>query len=132
MKQFSNVLVDLTLSLSKIILKYENLLIMGDFNIDVKSQNLAFDYLDEFCIQFDLANYIKSETCFTKNRKSFIDLFFTNTPLPFQKSHLSETNLSNYHKLIKTFFKTNFSSLEFKVLSYRNCNNLPSLIFQSI
>ena len=102
---------------------------MGDFNIDVKSQNLGSDYLDEFCILFNPTNLIKSETCFTKNHKSLIDLFFTNTPLPFQKLYLSETNLSNYRKIIKTFFKTNFSSLKLKVLSYRNCNNLSSLIF---
>ena len=102
---------------------------MGDFNIDVKSQNLGFDYLDEFCILFNPTNLIKSETCFTKNHKSLTDLFFTNTPLPFQKLYLSETNLSNYRKIIKTFFKTSFSSLKLQVLSYRNCNNLSSLIF---
>ena len=63
---------------------------------------------------------IKSETCFTKNHKSLIDLFLANTPLSFQKTHVSETGLSDYHKLIATFFKTNFSRLRPKVLSYRN------------
>ena len=38
-------------------------------------------------------------------------------------SELSETGLSDYHKLIKTFFKTNFSRLRLKVLSYRNYKN---------
>ena len=92
---------ELTTSLSKVILKYENLLIMGDFNIDMKSKSLGYDKLDEFC---DL----------------FIDLFLTNIPLSFQKTHVSETGLSDYHKLITTFFKTNFSRLRPKVLSYRN------------
>ena len=43
---------ELTTSLSKAILKYENLLIMGDFNIDMKSKSLGYDKLDEFCDLF--------------------------------------------------------------------------------
>ena len=96
---------------------------MGDFNIDMKKQKLGYDKLDEFCDLFNLTNLIKSETCFTKNHKSLIDLFLTNTPLSFQKTHVSETGLSDYHKLITTFFKTNFSRLRPKVLSYRNYKN---------
>ena len=111
---------ELTTSLSKTKLKYENLLIMGDFNIDTKSKGLGYDKLDEFYDLFNLTNLIKSETCFTKNHKSLIDLFLTNTPLSFQKTHVSETGLSDYHKLITTFFKINFSRLRPKVLSYRN------------
>ena len=45
---------ELTISLSKAILKYENLLIIGDFNIDVKSKSLGFHKLDEFCDLFNL------------------------------------------------------------------------------
>ena len=96
---------ELTTSLSKAILKYENLFIMGDSNVDMKSKSLGYDKLDEFC---DL---------------SLIDLFLTNTPLSFQKTHVSETGLREYHKLITTFFKTNFYRLRPKVLSYRNCKN---------
>ena len=85
----------------------------------MKSKSLGHDKLDEFCDLFNLTNLIKSETCFTENRKSLIDLFLTNTPLSFQKTHVSETGLSDYHKLITTFFKTNFSPLRPKVLSYK-------------
>ena len=42
---FSTFFEELT-SLSKAILKYENLLIMGDFNIDMKSKSLYYDKLD--------------------------------------------------------------------------------------
>ena len=97
---------------------------MGDFNIGMKSKSFGYDKLDEFCDLFNLTNLIKSETCFTKSRKSLIDLFLTNTPLSFQKTHVSETCLSDFHKLITTFFKTNFSRLRPKVLSYRNYKNL--------
>ena len=59
---------------------------MGDFNIDMKSKSLVYDKLDEFCNLFDLTNLIKSETCFTKNHESLIDLFLTNTT--FFKKHM--------------------------------------------
>ena len=72
---------------------------------------------------FNLTNLIKSETCFTKNHKSLIDLSLTNTCLSFKKTHVSETGLSNCHKLITTFFSTNFACLIPKVLSFRNYKN---------
>ena len=56
---------------------------MGNFNIDVKSKSLGYDKLDEFCGLFNLTNFIKPETCFTKNHKSLMDLCLTNTPLSF-------------------------------------------------
>ena len=81
----------LVISLSKAILKCENLLIMSNFNIDMESKSLGYDKLDEFCDLFNLTNMIKSENCFAKYHKSPIDLFLTNTPLSFQKTHVSET-----------------------------------------
>ena len=120
---------ELTTSPSKAIRKYENLLIMGDFNIDMKSKSLGYDKLDEFCDLFNLTNLIKSKTCFTKNHKSLIDLFLANAPLSFQNTHISETVLSDYHKLITIFFKTNFSRLRPKVLRYRNYKNFDESKF---
>ena len=67
-----------------------------------------------------LTNLIKSETCYTKNHKSLIDLFFTNKPLSFQKTYVNETGSSDYHKLISTFFKSRISKARPKVI---NCKN---------
>ena len=76
---------------------------------------LGYDKLHEFCDLFNLTNLIKSATCFTKNHKSLIDLFLINTPFSFHKSHVSETGLSDYYKLITNFFKANFSCLSPKI-----------------
>ena len=59
---------ELTISLSKGILKYENLLILGDFNIDVQNRSLGYVKRVEFCDLFNLTNLEKSEICFTKNQ----------------------------------------------------------------
>ena len=69
---------------------------------------------------FNLTNLIKPETCFTKSHKSLIDLFSTNKRLSFQETHVTETGLSDCHKLISTFFKSHFTRLRPKVITYRN------------
>ena len=51
----------------KALCKHENLIAMGDFNIDIKSSNSDKDKLDNFCDLFKLANLVHSETCFMKN-----------------------------------------------------------------
>ena len=70
---------------SKALCKYENLIVMGDFNIDIKSSTSDKDKLENFCDLFNLTNPVHSETCFMKNSKSIIDLILTNKPLCFQK-----------------------------------------------
>ena len=102
--------------ISKALCKYENLVFMGDFNIDIKSSNSDKDKLENFCDLFNLTNLVHSEICFMKNCKSIIDLILTNKPLHFQKTHFVETELSDYHKMISTFFKACSSKLKTKVL----------------
>ena len=88
---------------------------MGDFNIGLMIKGFGFSKLDQFCDLFNLTNLIKTETCFTRSHKFLIDLFLTKKPLPFQKMHVTETGLSDYHKLISTFFKSHFTILRPKV-----------------
>ena len=97
---------------------------MGGFNIDIKNKGAGFDNLSEMYDTFNLTILIKSETCYTKNHKSLIDLFFTSKPLSFQKTHVTETGLSDYHKLICAFFKLQFSKARPKFINYRNYKNL--------
>ena len=58
--------------ISKALCKYENLIVMGDFNIDIKSSNSDKDKLENFCDLFNLTNLVHSETCFMKNSKSIM------------------------------------------------------------
>ena len=105
--------------ISKALCKYENLIVIGDFNIDKKSSNSDKDKLENFCNLFNLTNLVHSETCFMKNSKSIIDLVLTNKSLHFQKMHVVETGLRDYHKMISTFFK-----LKTKVIYYRSFKKL--------
>ena len=59
----------------KVILKYQNIIIMEDFNIDLQIKGIGFNKVDEICDLFNTTNLIKSETCFTKSYKFLIDFF---------------------------------------------------------
>ena len=91
--------------ISKALCKYENLVVVGDFNIDIKSSNSDKGKLGNFCDLFNLTNLVHSENCFMKNSKSIVVLILTNKPLHLQKTHVVETGLSDYHKMISTFSK---------------------------
>ena len=104
---------------------------MGDFNTDTKISNPDKDKLENFCDLFNLANLVHLETCFIKNSKSIIDLILTNKPLHFQKTHVVETGLSDYHKMISTFFKACSSKLKTKVIFYRSYKKFNESDFSS-
>ena len=53
---------EITATLSKVATKYENTIIMGDFNVDIKSKGLGHGKSDTFCELFNLTNLIHSET----------------------------------------------------------------------
>ena len=61
-------------------------------------------------------------------KQIYIDLFLTYT-FVFSKTHVRETGLSDYHKLIVTFFKTFFSRLRPKILSDGNYKNFDESKF---
>ena len=48
--------------------------------------------------------------------------FFLNLLL-FQKTRATETGISNYHKLISTFFKSRYTRLTPEIIYYRNFKN---------
>ena len=61
---------ELTDSLSRAINNYDNIILMGDFNIDIKKENsIAYDKLEEFCDTFNLTNLVKSKTCSMNNHR---------------------------------------------------------------
>ena len=52
--------------ISKATCKYENILVMGDFNIDINNSSSDKEKLVSFCDLFGLTNIVLSETCFMK------------------------------------------------------------------
>ena len=81
-------------------LKYENLIILVDFNIDNKIKGIDQEILQEFCILFSLTDSIKSETYHKRANKSLINLIFTKKSFSIQTTCITKTDPSNYHKLL--------------------------------
>ena len=120
---------ELNTSLSKACCKYENFVIMGDFNIDVKRKGNGYRKLQEFCDMFNLTNLVDTESCVKNSHKSTIVLILRNKPNSFQKAMAIETGLSDFQKLVSTFFKSHYSRLKPKIVYYRNYKNFNNSNF---
>ena len=61
---------DLTFLLNKHLSSYDNVMVMGNFNIDVKEvTNQSLGKLSTFCETFGISNLVKGYTCYSKNHK---------------------------------------------------------------
>ena len=106
--------------------KYENLLLLGDWNSEVTEKGMK-----EFCEVYHLENLIKDPTCYksTKNPSS-IDIILTNKKLSFQNSMTVETGLSDFHKMTVTVLKRYFKKKDPITITYRNLKSFDGLKFR--
>ena len=66
---------EMTTSLTKVTSNYENIIVMGDFNIHINCKGVGSNNLSDFCDLFHLKNIVQSDTCFTKTHTSLIEFF---------------------------------------------------------
>ena len=105
-------------SLSAAVNAYENILFIGDLNIDLSIPNNDKNhFLSELCGTFDFQNLIKVKTCNKSKNGTSIDVILTNKPKSFYKTVAIETGLSDHHKLIATFLRCHFQRLPFRYCS---------------
>ena len=120
----------LELSLNNAFSNYDNIIIMGDINIDTHNPNdCGYDKLISLCETFDLKNLIKDKTCFTNTHKSSIDVILTNRPRSFQHSLTYETGLSDHHHMIITFLRSHLVRLQSKKITYRSYKKFNESLF---
>ena len=106
--------------------KYENLLILGDWNSAVTEEDMK-----EFCETYNLVNLIKEPTCYksTENPSS-IDIMLTNKKMSFQNSMTVETGLSDFHKMTVTVLKRYFKKKDPITITYRDLKSFDGLKFR--
>ena len=84
--------------------KYENLLLLGDFNSEMNEEHMK-----NFCETYNLTNLITDPTCFKSvENPSCIDVMLTNRSTCFENSMVIETGLSDCHKMTVTVMKKYF------------------------
>ena len=107
--------------------KYDNIILMGDMNVDMSNLNntsTCFYDVNEFCDIFDLTNLIKKATCLTPTAKnpSLIDIILTNRPRSFKNSVTVETGLSDHHRMVLTVLRCHHVRLQPTTIHYRDYN----------
>ena len=71
--------------------KYDNFIILGDFNSEMTETELS-----NFCEVYNMKNLVKEPTCYKSlENPSCIDLILTNRPKQFYKTEVAETGLSD-------------------------------------
>ena len=106
--------------------RYDNFLLLGDFNSEM-NENI----MKTFCETFDLCNLIKEPTCFKSVlNPSTIDLILTNRKGRFHNSLAIETGLSDHHKLTITVMKSYFKKQIPITISYRDYKNFNQGLFR--
>ena len=102
--------------IDKYLCKYDNLLLIGDFNSELCEKDI-----NEFCDLYTFKSLIKEPTCFkNKYNPTCIDLILTNQKTHFQNSTTIETGLSDFHKMVVTVLKTNFQKSSPTTIKFRN------------
>ena len=96
--------------------KYENVLLLGDFNICVDDEAMK-----NFCSSYCLNSLIKQPACFKNpENPSCVDLILTNKTRSFQSTCVIETGLSDFYRITISVLKMHFRKLPLKVISYRD------------
>ena len=111
--------------LDKHMYKFDNLLLLGDFNSEMQEFRMS-----EFCNMYNLINLIKVPTSF-KNplSPSSIDVILTNRMKSFQNNQAIETGLSDHHKMTITVLKSFFQKQAPVEINYRDYKLFDKSLF---
>ena len=123
--QISHHLKEIGKDLDVLTSKYDNIILMGDFNAEP-----ADTVVSDFCEIYNLKNIIREKTCFKNpNNPSCIDLIITNRPKSFQNSMVIETGLSDFHKMCITVMKMYYSKQKPTIIHYRKFKDFSNDLF---
>ena len=105
--------------------KYDNILLMGDFNITPENHHIK-----DFTDSNEFENLIKKPTCFKSTSPTIIDLFLSNRKGCFMKSSANKKGISDHHKLIYTFLKSTYTKGKPKFVYNRRFKNFNKELFK--
>ena len=107
--------------------KYEKILILGDFNVEIEEGNMK-----SFCKNYNLKSLIKQPTCYKNSNKPTCidDLTLTNVPRMFQSTCVLETGLSDFHLMTVTVMRKTFKKMRPRVINYRSYRDFSNETFR--
>ena len=96
--------------------KYENFILLGDFNVEINNQ-----FMQDFCDTYNLKALVKEATCYKNpDKPTCIDHILTNHAKGFCYSKTIEMGLSDFHKLTISVLRSFFKKNEPKIIQYRD------------
>ena len=105
---------------------YNNIIILGDFNVRVEEPHMK-----TFCENYRLQNLIKQPTCYKNpSRPTCIDLILTNVPRSFQSTCVIETGLPDFHLMTLTVMKKSFKKFQPRIMNYRSYKHFSNDTFR--
>ena len=121
----------LSQSVDQILDSYENLIILGDININSFDKSASkFRHLGTFCDTYGMTNLVKEPTCFQSETPTSIDVILTNKPRSFMHTKSIVNGLSDFHSLIMTMLKAQVSKLDPVQINYRNFKDFDEIAFK--
>lgn len=115
---------ELSQILDKATNKYDDIILMGDINIDYYDKKcVGFKQLNDLMDIFNLTNLIKEKTFFFRDHESSIDVILTNKPRKYFNSKSFELVVSDCHKMVVTNLRAHVSHLSTKTIEYRSMKN---------
>ena len=88
--------------------RYNNFIILGDFNIEMKEQQI-----EAFCDNYGLKGLIRQPTWYKSlSNPTYIDLILTKAPQKFQSTCVMETGLSDFQLMTVTVMRKIFKKLK--------------------
>ena len=112
----SNQLRHLNKGLDVYLKHYDNLLILGDLNSELKDSGL-----NDFYNVNNFKSLTKKHTCFkNSNNPSWIDWFLTNRSRYFRNASSIETGIFGFNKLVVTALKMFYKKQKPKIIQHRN------------
>ena len=98
--------------------KYENITLIGDLNMPLKSKNLK-----DICDMNQLEHSILKPICYKGKAPSTIAVIITNHNTSFMKSDTCKTGLSDHHEIVCSFLRKIFAKGKPKTIYYRCFKN---------
>ena len=105
--------------------KYENIILMGDYNAEIINASMQELYF--------LENMVKKPTCFKNPAKpTCIDLIITNKPGMFQNAKTYETGLSDFHKLVASTMRLSYKKRLPRMIKSRDYKNFENSLYEKL
>ena len=101
--------------------KYESVIVMGDFNVNLLIESSNSNKINDLCDQFDFENLITTPTCFKKGcKESLIDLILCNQKEKHVYSGVIANGVSDMHGLIYTVLDYTLEEPKPPMITYRS------------